>query len=224
MMTLKEKIHRYFEKRDRKMREEEVVRRGSWHSRAYHKYFAGYTEYYVLDGKSGKPKIERIYTGVFYRQELSGAKYVWIRVLFAVLFLASAYCFFSGSMSDNASNKVWYAALPQVLCIPLLFYMMISLFSYLFAPRKMKIHDYNISSVALKRAALFASIAHALAALCTLGFIVAEGDFSGAVILSGCKFLIAAIFLFVVNRVEHFVEYTTIANPTKIPDYGAEIK
>lgn len=224
MMTLKEKIRRYFEKRDRKMRDEETTQRGNWHSRAYHKHFAGYTEYYALNGKNSKPKIERIYTGLFYRQDLSDTKYVLLRVLFTALFLVSAYCFFSGSMSDNASNMVWYVALPQALCIPMLFYMMISLVSYLFAPREMKIREYKTSSVALKRASLFGSVTHALAALCTLGFIVGKRDFSAQVILSDVKFLIAAIFLFVVNRIENSVEYATIKNSTKIPDYGAEIK
>ena len=143
---------------------------GTWHSKAYHRFFEGYSEVSVPRPNGKGTVIQRIYTGNYYRQDLTNGQRILIRILFAVLFLCIAYLFVSSATLPLASNSTWYVVLTQVVSIPFLFWIVIAFFSYLPAGRDLTIDGYRSSSLALKKATLGAAISLGMVALATLVF------------------------------------------------------
>lgn len=129
-----------------------------WHSSAYHSYFEGYTEYKTTDER-GKTKIKRVYTGAWHVQELQGARYVLLRVLYILMFLGMVGAIVIAGMNQGSAGTAFYIVLPEIVTVCLLARLFYVLFvNYLFAARKMTIHDFRSSSVALKSATLWLAI------------------------------------------------------------------
>ena len=133
-------------------------KRGRWHSKAYHQFFEGYSEVAVPSPNGTGTVIQRIYTGDYYRQDLTKDQRILLRVLYMVLFLCVAYLFVSSAMLPLPSNSTWYVTITQAVSIPFLFWILIVFYSYIPAKRDLTIHEYRSSSLALKKATLGAAI------------------------------------------------------------------
>jgi hypothetical protein len=82
------------------------------HSVYYHKRFEGWMEKVVEDG-SGRKHIERVYTGDYFRQDVSDRRRCIIRIAYAVLYVLSAGCFLFVSARSTGSNRAFFN---QFLC------------------------------------------------------------------------------------------------------------
>ena len=195
------------------------------HSRAYHRFFEGYSEITVPNPNGKRTRIQRIYTGDYYRQDLTKGQRILLRVLHVALFLSVAYLFVSSAVLPLASNSTWYVVLSEVLSLPFLFWVVIALFSYLSAGRDMTIHEYRSSSLALQKATLGAALSLGIAALATLAFMLLNlSDEPLVVLVCAVKYIAAALFALSMNRVEKKVNYLKIPSQNKPPANGNEIK
>ena len=193
-------------------------KRGIAHSKAYHRFFEGYTEISVpaADGKG--TRIQRIYTGNYYRQDLTPSQRLLLRALYVALFLGAVYLFVSSASLPLASNSTWYVALPQAVTVPFLFWILIAFSAYLPAGRDLTIDEHRRSSVALQRATLGAAAGLGLVALVTLVFMFLH--LSGqtlAELLCAAKYLAGGLLALSMNQTEKKVTYLIIPSPNKPP-------
>ena len=86
------------------------------HSKAYHRFFEGYTEKKVKDPKTGKTHIERTYTGWYYRNMLPEKEDRAHRRTNFVCFLVSVACFLiCGCLTVHGGNLLFLTLIPQIL-------------------------------------------------------------------------------------------------------------
>jgi succinate dehydrogenase/fumarate reductase cytochrome b subunit len=193
---------------------------GTWHSRAYHRFFEGYSEITVPKPNGKGTRIQRIYTGNYYRQNLIKGQRILLRGLYVALFLCMAYLFVSSASLPLASNSTWYVVLPQVISIPFLFWILIAFFSYLPAGVNMTIADYRNSSLSLQKATLGSAASLGLATFAILIFVLLNHPLGERSIelLCAIKYLAGGLLALSMNRIEKKVIYSIIPSQTKLSD------
>ena len=198
---------------------------GFWHSKAYHRFFEGYSEISVPNPNGKGTVIKRVYTGDYYRQDLTKGQRILLRVLYMVLFLCVCYLFVSNAMLPLPSNSTWYVTITQAITIPFLFWITIVLLSYLPAAHDMTINEYRSSSRALKKATLGAAVSMGTVALVTMVFIILNQANGSLVELpSVLKYLAGGLLAFLLNRIENKVNYIIIPSQNKPPIENVEIR
>jgi len=186
------------------------IKGGAWYSKAYHRFFEGYTEITVPRPGKGH-RIQRVYTGDYYRQDLTTGQRILLRVLYVVLFLCIAYLFVSSAVLALASNSTWYVTLPQALSLPFLSWTVIAFFSYLPAERDMTIHAYRSSSLALQKATLGSAVGLGIATFATLVFMLLHPSTEPLVeLLSAVKYLAGGVLALSIHRVERSIRYLVL--------------
>jgi hypothetical protein len=216
-LGLKDQLRSSLEK-DRKQ-----GKHGLWHGKAYHRFFEGYTEISVPtpDGKGSS--IQRIYTGNYYRQDLTKSQRILLRLLYVALCLSAGYLFVSSAALPVASNSTWYVVLAQVVCVPFLFWILIVLFSYLPAGLDLTINDYRSSALALQKATLGSAIALGMVALATVVFIFLNRSSEPQLeLLCAVKYLAAGLLALSMNLIEKKVNYLIIPSQNKLPGENPE--
>lgn len=198
---------------------------GVSHSKAYHRFFEGYSEFTAPKPDGKGTRIQRIYTGDYYRQDLTKAQRILLRVLYVALFLGAAYLFVSSAILPLASNSTWYVVLTQVASLPFLFWIVIAFVSYLPASRDMTIHEYRTSSLALQKATLGAAVSLGLAAVTTSVFALLNPSAgSAAQLLCAVKYLAGGLLALSMNGVEKKVGYLVIPSPnTSLADNPGDL-
>lgn len=189
-----------------------------WHSTFYQSYFAGYTEYYVKKPDGTGRKLERVYTGTYYSQALSGRARVLIRLLYAVLFALAMVLFFPGA---NAAGSAWYVTLCTAAVVPFAFLSLMSLVYYLFARMEMKQYEYQKSTVLKKYTAVSAVFMTASAALAIVNGLRGgspEIPWISAAMLAGSALCMAAISI-----LERHIQYNKRLSREEAPPGGIEI-
>jgi len=187
-------------------------------SKAYHKFFEGYTEVRVPRSNGKGTRIKRIYTGEYYRQDLSVRNRVLIRLLYVVFFLCASLLFVSGAVEQFAGNSTWYVNLPEAASVFFLFWILIAFIEYLPAGRDMTIAEYRSSSRSLLKASIGAAICLGVTALATLLFLVLN---SFTALLPGIvcigKYISGSLMMLVLNRLEMKLKYQIIPNTNQVP-------
>lgn len=196
-----------------------VRKRRSWHSKAYDRFFEGYSEFTVpkTDGKGYK--IQRVYTGNYYCQDLTKGQRILFRLLYFVLFLCAMYLFISSASSPLVMNSTWYVVITQVICIPFLFWIGITLvFYYLPAQKNLTIHEYRSSSLSLQKAALGSSICLSVVAFSALIFVLLNQSI-GLVSELVCviQLFTGGLLMFLIYRIEKNVKYQILPSQNKPP-------
>lgn len=196
-------------------KENPKIRGGQWHSRSYHRFFEGYSEVTVPKTNGKGYKIQRIYTGDYFRQELTKKQRVLLRLLYLGLYIGAVFLFISSATSPISLNTTWYVVIAQVICVPFLFWLgLVFFFFYLPAHQDMTIHDYRSSSPPLMRSALGASLSLAVAAFAVLvNILINPSQASTAGYLCFFQYLVSGLLLFGINRVEKKVNYGIVPNP-----------
>ena len=196
-------------------------KRGIRHSKAYHRFFEGYSEITVPKPDGKGYRIQRVYTGNYYRQDLTKGQRILLRVLYVALFLGAAYLFVSSAILPLASNSTWYVALPQAVSLPFLFWIVIAFFSYLPAERDMTVAEYRRSSRALQKATLGSAVSLGIAAFATLVFMLLNPSDEPLVeLLCAVKYIAGGLLALSMNRVEKRVNYLIIPSQNPPPADG----
>ena len=198
---------------------------GARHSKAYHRYFEGYSEITVPKPTGKGTRIQRIYTGKYYRQDLTKRQRVLIRILYVALFLCAAFLYTSSAILPLTINTTWYVVIPQAGSLLFLFWIIIAFLSYLPAERDMKIADYRSSSLYLLKATKGSAICLGITAVATLVFIMLNpsNELLRGLICTG-EYTLAGTIALAMNRIERKVSYLTIPNGIHPPDNSYEIK
>ena len=217
-MSLKDRL------RDSMRENTENRRSGTSHSKAYHRHFEGYSEITVPKRNGKGTRIQRIYTGNYFRQDLTERQRIFIHVLYVALFLCIAFMYTSSAILPLAINSTWYVVLPQAGSLPFLFWILIAFFSYLPAELDIKIADYRSSSVYLLKATKGSAISLGITALATLVFIILNpSDESLREMLCAGQYIVAGLIALAMHMIERKVRYLTIPNQHLPPDHSFEI-
>ena len=194
-------------------------KRGIWHSKAYHRFFEGYSEFTIPTPDGKGYRIQRVYTGNTYRQDLTRGQQRLLRVLYVVLFMCVVYLFVSCAVLPLPSNSTWYVTLPQAASLPFMFWIVIAFAAYLPADSDMTIHGYRSSSLALRKATLGAAICLGLTALATLIFIMLNpADKSLKVLRCTLGFFAGGLITLGMNWIERKVKYSIIPSQNRPPE------
>jgi archaellum biogenesis protein FlaJ (TadC family) len=205
-------------------KDSENRRKNTPHSKAYHRFFEGYSEVTVPKAEGKGTRIERIYTGDYYRQDLTNLQRILIRLLYVTLFLCAAYLYISSAIVPLAINSTWYLVLPQAVSLPFLFWIIIAFFYYLPAKRDMVIADYRRSSLSLQKATRGAAIALGITALATLIYIgLNPSEGSLRVLLFTIKYSVAGLITLAMSMIERKVKYLIIPSQHRPPENSYEI-
>lgn len=212
-------LHDWMAKKNQEWRRRALGDRDAhaWHSGSYHRYFEGYTEKRIVT-PDGRERIERVYTGTWYRQDLSGARYVLLRCAYLLLLLAMTGTVALAGWAQGSGGRAFYTVIPEMATLGLLCYVLyILLVSYFFAPRRMTAHDYKASSVALKTASRLLCAAFALdAAAALLDMLCRQpGHTYVSVPLTVACFLAGAGLGAVMGAIERRVPYVQEDNPER---------
>lgn len=200
-------------------------KRGIWHSKAYHRFFEGYSESTIPTPDGKGYRIQRVYTGNTYRQDLTTGQRILLRVLYVGLFLCAVYLFVSGAVLPLPSNSTWYVTLPQAVSLPFMFWIVIAFVAYLPAEREMTIYGYRSSSLALQKATLGAAICLGLTALATLAFsILNPTDEPQSVLGCALRFFAGGLISLGMNWIERKVKYLIIPGQNNPPEDSLEIQ
>lgn len=190
-----------------------------YHSASYHRYFEDYAEIESVK-PDGKRRIERIYIGEYYMQELSDRQRILRKVLYAVLYIAACALFIHAGTQNHEANLTWWVAVPETLSFMALFWLLLPMFFCMTAPQKMVIRTYRDSSENLIRISLVAAILLGVTALTAFGytFIAVQGSLLIALLCFG-EYFIASVIMFCLWRLEKKLPYATLpaqnARPTK---------
>ena len=196
--------------------EEEIPGSNRRHSDYYHKYFRGYTEIRKLNEK-GRVRVERYYVRPWIVSELSAVKYWLLRLMYAVLVLASAGVFAVALLQRIPANYSMIVALPGYISVLLLFLLVVSMVNYIIVPKKMTLWDHSSTTTRVKRLSLAAGIGQMLTVVAMVGYLLCYRIFVRETLHSIFLMVLAALCSTAIYFVERKVPYTEIPNETKLP-------
>jgi hypothetical protein len=200
------------------------IQSSAYHSSSYHRYFEGTSEVLTTGADGQSKKIVRIYTGLYYSQDMTGRRWILNRLLFSGLYLGAAVLFIFFASLNNTGNRIWFVTLPEALSFFGFFWMLYVLFSYMTSPRDMTAGCYRSTSGPLIKSSRLTAIALGLLTLTQLIYtllFVAEDRFSG--ILSAAGFAASCIAVYTIGALESRITYKRTPSGNKTPDNGIEI-
>lgn len=175
------------------------------HSKAYHRFFAGYTEEKSVNNK-GRQKIKRVYTQDYYVSGLSRRKEIGCRVLYALLTAASVFLFVKGAGTRNSLNNLMFFQLTAAAGTICYFFFAAVMIFYLIKPFHLTIYEYESTS----RRIFYLGIISAVLS-------IAESPVNPLFCL--CSAAMLALVVFIEKRVPYRVQ----KNDVKPPEDGCEI-
>ena len=189
-----------------------------YHSAAYHRHFESWSEFKGQD-TNGKVRIRRVYTGAWYRQDLSSRHRILLKLLFSTLFVFAAALFIICSAQYVGSNQCWYVAITQAGAIVGLVWMGIGLFNYLTAKKSMTISEHRNSSGTLRVGSMIAAISFVAVMLMTLLFVLLQHKeiVFGREVMCAAGYLICGVAVFTVNRIERKIRYIETPSGNEAP-------
>lgn len=193
-----------------------------WHSKAYHRYFEGYTELEETDEK-GKTVIKRVYVGDYYRLDLPKAKRISLRVVYAGLIMLTAALFWFAASRPVGANMTWYFAIVQMVGVCMIGLLGVNLLSHCTAPRDMTVGDWKASSGKLKRNSAYTAATMELLALLTLAYLLINGENWRIHLLCVALYAVAGLSALVLNRFEANAPYLTYRSTEEAPEDGSYI-
>lgn len=183
----------------------------SWHSSYYHRYFEGWTEIPETRPSGRGVRIRRVYTGEYYKADMSRNERYAHKAVCALLVLLSVLLYARAALMELEANSVWYVVFPEVLALCGDIFLVLFLVSRLTSPELLKIREYREGTKNLKLAGLVQAVFLALTALNTvLHFFLSGGE--TAEIFAAILFLLAGAAAFGVHFLEKKVNYIRISN------------
>lgn len=197
---------------------------GSFHRRAYHRNFEGYTEIKQLNAQ-GKLVIQRIYTGKYYEPKLSLFHRLVLRLFYLVFFVGGTALFLYCSTRNVLCNQYFYVNLFQVICIPLLLWCVYVLIFYIPDIGRLTIGDYNTQHKALVAATRTTAFCMWAASATALLCVIASPETETLVnLLCALGFAAGGLLIFAIFLFEDHLEYIVISSAVDVPPGGVEIE
>ncbi|MCD8014865.1 MAG: hypothetical protein LUG99_17165 [Lachnospiraceae bacterium] len=196
--------------------------RAEFHSKGYHRYFEGWSEYREVDEK-GKARLKRVYTGVYHAAKLSDQQWRAFHVGYGAAWLLSFILYFVAVTRPLDSNACWYVAVPEALTVACLFWMGWSLFNFLTAGKNMTLGEYRYVE-AVKKSSRYTFVAQLLTAVGTLAYTILSSRENLAAEL-GCVLvlLVCAGLSLLVYLLENRVVYDSFLSTEEAPREAQQI-
>lgn len=192
-----------------------------YNSRRYHSFFEGYTEKTVEE--NGKQKIVRIYTGDYYRPQLTARQRGVRKGLNCVLYLCTlglyVYCA-TRPLQLNLSPAV---AICQGLEALLLLWLLVSVADYTTAKEQMTVRVYRTASRRLIGLSLAAAVVFGLMSALYLALSVWYGDVAACLRLFPFSLACSAA-MFALGQMERNVAYEVVCNRRAPVKDGSQIR
>ena len=190
---------------------------GFRHNDHYHRYFRGYTE--VRNVKpNGRVSIERVYTSPWQVLDVPDHMYWPVKIFYVLLAIIAAVIYIIATAQVTGSNNCFYVAIPGVIAVAGLVLNFAVCLIYFFTKRRMTYYDKRFSSGRLKVCSIIASISLVVTAVAKLVYIILNGAFTFAEIITFFAVLAAAAVIFAENRVENGMSYREEDNTTPVPE------
>lgn len=190
---------------------------------AYERFFEGYSEYAVTDGKNHVVK-QRVYTGDYVVRALTSGQSAARKVFYAALFPAGLGVLVFAAYASFAHALPRYAELPGAVCLITLMFYLKAVIHYVLAGSSMTLYMYRKSSAPLIRCALILGAgfgaASILALICAWTEIAAGQAASSALTLLQTALLeLGAAALFVLAAVkERNTGYSRQSSTETVPE------
>lgn len=201
---------------------------GVQHSNYYHKYFAGYAEYYdVTIDKKGKKvaKLKRLYVSDYYKMDVSDNQWILRRALYVLLFFFSLAIFLLCASRNVPVNMEWYVAIMCFASVITYFLLFFNLFPFLITPRIMKEFEYRSTTEGVVRYSLAGAVANIFEAASALAYLILNyRSFCWSSVFVMIGFVVSAAMLYAINRLELATDYVTVENSAQAPDNSVVIK
>lgn len=193
-----------------------------FHSKTYHRYFEGWSEWYETDGK-GKKKIRRVYTGVLHQLDAPDPVRFRLRIAYILFYALALVLFLFAAFQPVGGNSAWYGALMTAVCIPTLVLTLVFLVSYLTAPREMTLYQYR-SVGALTKATLFGYLSLGAYSIARFAYAFTHmGENTLQEVTGGAAALLAAALLFTIYLLEKKNVYKSFLSKNTAPRDAREI-
>lgn len=212
-----------------KVKEAELRRSGgtpeqaSFHRRAYHRNFEGYTEVRELN-QYGRTVIRRVYTGKYYEPELEPFRRLTLRMFYLLFFAGGTALFLYGATRHLLCNRTLYVNLFQAVEIPMLLWCIYVLAFYIPSMGKLTAGEYDTQHGSLMRATRMAAVCMwltaAAAVVCTLLHLDTEVL---ANLLCAAGFAASGALVFLIYLFESNLNYTVTNSTNSAPEEGVEI-
>ena len=210
-----EKLRRYIDAREMR-RTGGMPESASFHSKGYHRYFQGYSEYTYTD-KKGHKRIGRIYTGVYHTAQLTDSQRKWRKLTYMLLVCFSSILFLAGVLMPVKANSFRPIGIAQALCLALLFWSACSVLNYVTSSKDLTIYEYGYVSK-MCRAVRTASGMLACTSIAVLLYAaVNDRIFLSQELMSACLIAGAAVFLYFIRMLEANVKYTSWLSREEAP-------
>lgn len=189
----------------------------------YNKYFQDYVESTVTTS-SGKKKIERIYVGDYYRQDLSKMAYIAVRVMYIIAFACAVFLLAHVSVRTTISNFALIVVLPAAAAAVSLLFLAVALILYVAAHRDMTIGEYWETSIRIQKISKIAAICLLCAAISVvICFALQPVETRGGELRNAIEYSAAAALMLFIYAAEKRIPYTTRPSNNRPPDDGLRI-
>ncbi|MCC8066203.1 MAG: hypothetical protein LIO94_03755 [Clostridiales bacterium] len=196
--------------------------RAEFHSKGYHRYFEGWSEYREEDAK-GKMRLKRVYTGVYHTAKLSDKKRRNIHLYYGLAWAFAFVLYFIAVSRPLGSNACWYVAAPEALSVVGLFWMGWSLFNYLTAGKNMTLGEYRYVE-ALKKSSRYTFVVQILTAVGTLIYLILNsGEGMAREILCILAVVVSALLCLSVYLLENSTLYDSFLSEEEAPREAQQI-
>lgn len=187
------------------------------HRRAYHRYFEGYTEIKEIADK-GKMTIRRVYTGYYYRQDISDRRWKLHRLIYLLYYVFSAAVLLWCGTVDVYCNVTWYASLAAMAGLFSMIWLAKPVLMFAFSKRELLAREYrSISSI--KNIAIACGICYLLCACAFAVCLILNRTEQLAVpLLCIGLYLLSAIGMFRIYQMEKKVEYARRKSDAQIDE------
>lgn len=216
-MNLKERL----QKREKRI-SEESGKLSVWHSVSYHKHFEGYVEYYIPKKNGKGRKLQHVYIGEYYHQELTLLQRRLLCFIYIMLFIGGvSACLWGGSISVE-SNQVWYVNLPEALALPCIFWTFLALLTYLKATRTMKKGSYQFAVRGIRMGTLCSCLCMMFSMLASVVYAFLHGNYYDPQALFSIGLLFASgVEMLTMHLIERRITYTLVENSVPLPPGSA---
>lgn len=195
----------------------------SFHRRAYHRNFQGYTEVKRVR-PDGRAVIERVYTGHYFEPMLSKERRVRLRILYVLLFAGGAAVFGWAATRPAVCNTALYVGALQALALVMAMWCLYVLIFYIPASGKMTVGEYDTLHKPLIRSSLACALSQWAAAAAAVVCVLLNRDAaSGTDLLCAGGFVLGGVPFGVLWFLESHLEYAVLDNDTPMPEDGVEI-
>lgn len=176
-------------------------------NRAYQRYFKDFTVVRIV-GKNGKPHLEHVYKGAYYKQDLCRRQKMLLRIGLIFLWVAAVMIFVICASAKLEVNRVWYVALGQAGMLLSLGWYAFCMVLYLTAPENMTEGDWKGGPKGVRKSSFSTAVLSFVAALLTLAAIVLNDACKGTEVLCVVGYTVCGGMMLLAYHLERGVDYT----------------